>query len=144
MKIRFLTLKNFLLATFAGLIGINLGCAKIGGLDGGEHMEAMYGCPITDYYIHGTVHDASGNAIEGIEVGLDCGFIEDGVRYLSPTDTTGVDGEYGWTAYTSQGNIVVRDIDGSAHGAWKDTIIQFDIQQGGPGATVDVPLDIEL
>ena len=64
MKIKYLKLKNWLLVTLGGLLGINLvGCEKI------FNTACEYGTPEATYHVLGTVTNADGQPIPGIGVG---------------------------------------------------------------------------
>lgn len=107
MKIRFLTLKNFLITAFAGLAGINLGCHR------DIYLAEEYGCPIDTYHVVGTVTDTAGNPIEGVDVGM-CGsmteddYLHDIEYTYSSHDTTGADGRYEHNIFDEQGVMVVQ------------------------------------
>lgn len=85
MKIRFFKFRHWLLLTAAGLLGINTACTP-----------SMYGCPMSDYEVKGTVSDADGNPLPGVAV-----------KMLRSADTTDAQGRYD-----------VRDRDGD----WRDTL----------------------
>lgn len=85
MKARFINLKHWLLLTAAGLFGINTACAP-----------SMYGCPMSDYEVKGTVSDADGNPLPGVAVKMRCA-----------ADTTDAQGRY---------DILERN------GSWLDTL----------------------
>ncbi|MBP5515582.1 MAG: hypothetical protein J6X86_01410 [Bacteroidales bacterium] len=58
MKIRYLKLKNWLLISLAGVLGINLSCS--GGVE--------YGCPKADFKVNDSVTDSDGNSVQDIDV----------------------------------------------------------------------------
>ena len=62
MKIRYLKLKNWLIAAMSGLLGLNLGCDKF--------FVEEYGCPEATYHLKGTVTNEDGQPIEGIGMGM--------------------------------------------------------------------------
>ena len=111
MRIKYHKLKNWLLATAAGLLGMNVSCERF--------FMAEYGCPEADYEVKGRVTTQGNVPIEGIEVSLN--------EYHA--DTTDADGRY----YLSYGNfpyerdtanVTFSDIDGEANGHYADTTVQ--------------------
>ena len=111
MRIKYHKLKNWLLATAAGLLGLNVGCERV--------IQCEYGCPEADYEVKGRVTTMDDVPIEGIEVSLS--------RFNA--DTTDADGRY----YLSYGNfpyehdtanVTFSDIDGEANGHYADTTVQ--------------------
>ena len=98
MKIKYLKLKNWLLISLAGVLGINVSC---------DQMTEEYGCPMADFNVKGKVTDADGNAIRGIKVEMD---------YYC--DTTDANGNYSVRANSIPGDVsrfdvYFADIDGS-------------------------------
>lgn len=106
MKIKYLKLKNWLLAAIAPVLGMQTSCI-FGGAD-------EYGTPEADYKVKGMVTDVDGHPVPGINVSMfyaetttdNDGRYEVGVRNL------GID-----TAYVS-----FRDVDGADNGRFADTV----------------------
>ncbi|MBR6844867.1 MAG: radical SAM-associated putative lipoprotein [Bacteroidales bacterium] len=134
MKIKYLKLKNWLLVSLGGLLGISLtGCDK---LPGGE---CEYGCPEGIYHVKGTVTNEKGEPIAGIGVGRkETVTVEEGLPAFKYLDTTGTDGRYDVSVYcfpSAEKDINFDDIDGEQHGAYRDTVIyvKSDNFHGGDG-----------
>ena len=115
MKIKYLKLKNWLIVSLAGLLGINLGCSKVD----------EYGCPEATYHVKGTVVNEEGQPIAGINVGI---------------DTTGSDGSYNVTlsGFPRQPlSLYFHDIDSMENGFYKDTLVTINTENvqliGGDG-----------
>lgn len=111
MKIKYFRLRNWLLATAAGLFGLNAGCDA----------PVEYGCPTADYEVKGRVTTQDDVPIEGIAVSRN-------ERYYSYTsDTTDADGRYylRYSGFPIDGDTVevyFSDIDGEANGSYADTM----------------------
>lgn len=109
MKIRYLKLKNWLLVSLAGLLGLPVAC------DNPNEIISMYACPSATYHVKGTVTNEKGQPLAGIDV--------DGL------DTTGTNGRYNITVnhfFPGQDiPISFRDIDGAENGSYKDTIVDI-------------------
>lgn len=120
MKIKYLKLRHWLIAAFAGLLGIPVACEH-------DPLALEYGCPMATYHVKGTVTNDKGQPIPGIGV----------VRWDMGTpseeddvygDTTDAEGRYDIISeYTPPGmylKIDFRDIDGSENGSYNDTIVR--------------------
>ena len=107
MKARFINLKRWLLLTAAGLFGINTACAP-----------SMYGCPMSDYEVKGTVSDADGNPLPGVAVKMRCA-----------ADTTDAQGRY---------DILERN------GSWLDTLEVGFHDTADVYADTSVPVSFEV
>ena len=111
MKIKYHKLKNWLLATAAGLLGMNVSCERF--------IQCEYGCPEADYEVKGRVTTMDDVPIEGIEVSLS--------RYNA--ETTVADGRY-YLRYDNfpyehdTAKVTFSDIDGEANGHYADTTVQ--------------------
>ena len=89
MKIRYLKLKNWLLAAIGGLLGFSMNSCH----------PTEYGCPCFDFQVKGTVMNATGEPITGIGVGrYECEEEIDGNVMTLPEigyyDTTDADGRF--------------------------------------------------
>ena len=62
MKVQYHKLKHWLLATVAGLLGVNVGCERF--------IQCEYGCPEADYEVKGRVTTQNGVPIKGIVASL--------------------------------------------------------------------------
>ena len=119
MKIKYLKLKNWLLVSLAGLLGINISC------DTAEE----YGCPEASYRVKGTVVNEEGEPIAGIGVGrgyLSASIVHDeDWRFF---DTTDADGKFDvLTGYQDIDNLVpidFHDTDGESNDLYSDTTVQ--------------------
>ena len=122
MKIKYLKLKNWLLVSLAGLLGINLSCV------GGEE----YGCPEARFNVKGKVTDPNGTPIPGIQVEMGS---------YGPRDTTDAAGQYSATLMsfpeTQTFEIGFTDIDGTENGLYKNDTVPITFQRseltGGDG-----------
>lgn len=123
MKIKYLKLKNWLLVSLAGLLGINLSC---------EEMRVdEYGCPSANFNVKGKVTDPQGNPISGIQVKMDYNFdTTDGVGIYS-VNSGGIPGQ------TTHFEVVFTDIDSTENGLYeaKTEDVYFDHSEltGGDG-----------
>lgn len=135
MKIKYLKLRNWLLVSLGGLLGINLtGCEKFS-----FPFACEYGCPEGTYHVKGTVTNEKGEPVAGIGVARQ--FVEmseDGQPIYSHMDTTGPDGSYDVNIYCFPGtneDLHFDDIDGEQNGLYRDTVIkvQSDNFHGGDG-----------
>ena len=121
MRIKYLKLKNWLLVTLGGLLGVSLaGCES-------DPIACEYGCPEGTYHVKGTVVNSKGEPVEGIVVvdAYDSGNDEYVMGY-GALDTTGPDGRYdvsvsGMPDWPSP--VGFRDVDGEQNGAYNDTVI---------------------
>ena len=134
MKIRYLRLKHWLLATLGGLLGLTVtGC-----IPGCE-----YGCPEATYHVKGIVTDEQGVPIEGIGVHEITQWNDDEGQHqmMGYGDTTDKDGRYSLDlqyAFPRQPITVdVHDIDGTANGSYNDTVVSINTESvpltGGNG-----------
>ena len=138
MKIKYLTLKNWLLAALGGLLGVNLaGCDKIPFPGACE-----YGCPEATYHVKGTVTNTEGQPIEGIGVGKRYLYNDENSEPVySYFDTTDAEGRYSINNYCSFPGepfpLHFCDIDGDENGSYNDTVVGIktdDVQlTGGDG-----------
>lgn len=136
MKIRYLKLKSWLLATLGGLLGFGTTCSCT--LIGTE-----YGCPEASYHLKGTVTDEQGQPIAGIGVQeIEQWNDEEGSLHLTGYgDTTDKDGRYSLEfPYAFPGlplSVDVHDIDGAANGSYNDTVVTINTESveltGGNG-----------
>lgn len=123
MKIKYLKLKNWLLVTLGGLLGITLaGCEE-------QIMTCEYGTPEATYHVKGTVTNAKGQPIKGIGVApwKEWDSTGDSVRVAGYLDTTDVDGRYNITCDyhfpRTDISLELNDIDGVENGNYQDTIV---------------------
>ena len=147
MKIRYLRLKHWLLATLGGLLGLTAsGCIP----------ACEYGCPEGYYHVKGVVTNEKGDPIEGIEVAT-AYETQEGYEMLeySGLGTTGPDGRYNVNVYGLPGiasHFGFRDIDGEQNGTYSDTIVEVSAPReafhGGDGdwnhGTAEITKDITL
>lgn len=136
MKVRYLKLKNWLLVSIGGLLGISLaGCEKI------IEPACEYGCPEAKYHVKGTVINDKGQPIEGIGVGKRYLYHdENNEPVFSYRDTTDADGNYSVDNYSFPGEpfpLQFCDIDGDQNGSYNDTIVSVKTEDvhltGGDG-----------
>ena len=112
-KIKYHKLKHWLLATAAGLLGVNVGC----------DFPVEYGCPTADYEVKGRVATQDDVPINGAEVSLDEKY------YFYTSDTTDADGRYyiQFSKVPIDGDtlkVYFSDIDGEANGHYADTTVK--------------------
>lgn len=152
MKIKYLKLKNWLLVTIGGLLGINLvGCEKI------FNTACEYGTPEATYHVVGTVTNADGQPIPGIGVDRYNPWNEEADTLMSARyrDTTDANGRYGITYNMFPGeciNIGFYDTDGTENGSYQDTNVTIVTNNvnlvGGDGHWYDgegtITLDIAM
>jgi len=124
MKARYLKLKNWLLVTLGGLLGVNVvGCDK------SQSMACEYGTPETYYHVKGTVINEQGRPIPGIGVGERTQWNEEGdsLQLMGYRDTTDAEGRYKVDynyAFPGQPlSLDFHDIDGPENGSYKDTVV---------------------
>ena len=134
MRIKYLKLKNWLLASLGGLLGISVGCTTI---------ACEYGVPECSYHVKGIVTDEQGQPIAGIGIQETKRWNEaDGSYQLTGYgDTTDKDGRYSLDfTYAFPGlplSVDVHDIDGAANGSYNDTVVTINTESveltGGNG-----------
>ena len=146
MKIRYLKLKHWLLASLGSLLGVSLvGCDS----------AVEYGTPEATYHVKGIVTDTDGNPIPGIGVmeyrdwNTDEGVTRHG-------DTTDREGSYEVTySYAFPGQSVsvdFHDVDGAQNGRYRDTTVTVGTDNvplsGGSGEWYEgegtITLNVEL
>ncbi len=153
MKIKFLKLKNWLLVTVMGAMGLSAcHCHKkaakteieadtIEVRDRGE-VRLMYGVPTMNYQIRGQVRDAQGRPVGGIKVNmLERNMEVQGTElqgdpervkeYLENTATT-TDKQGRFEIKNSgipqeQVRLLVRDTDGSENGEYRDRMVEVEV-----------------
>lgn len=134
MKIKYLKLKNWMLMSLAGVLGITVSC--------GDEPD-MYGTPEGTYHVSGRVTNPQGDPIEGIGVAGHFG------------DTTDADGRYDVRIFgfpDSPSPLTFADIDGEQNGRYRDTVVQVMATRsefhGGDGnwneGTADITKDVTL
>ena len=121
MKIKYLKLKNWLLASLAGMLGINMSSC---GLE--------YGCPEAKYTVKGKVTNPLGEPIPGIKVTGNW-----------DNDITSASGDYILSAIVDPlypedtRQIVFADVDSSANGSYQNDTVPVTFQHseltGGDG-----------
>ena len=153
MKIKFLKLKNWLLITVMGALGLSAcHCHKkaaktevepepIEVRDRGE-VRLMYGVPTMNYQLRGQVRDANGKPVKGIKInmlernmeiqGTELqGDPERVKEYLENTAvTTDKKGKFEINNSgipQEQVRLLVRDVDGTDNGAHKDRLVELDV-----------------
>lgn len=155
MKIRYLKLKNWLLVSLMGVFGLSsCHCHKEAVKDEEpeapatkprEEIRLMYGVPTMNFQIRGQVKDADGRPVKDIRVNmLERGMeVKDGELQGDPervkiwldrssvsTDKNGrfVVQESGTPQ--EEVRLMVRDVDGSANGEYKNQLLEIKVQQG--------------
>ena len=107
MKIKYLKFKNWLLATMAGLLGINMSSCELVAME--------YGCPSANFNVKGKVTDPQGNPIPGIQVNGNW-----------DNDITNASGDYSLSATADPPypedtiQIVFADVDSSENGSYRN------------------------
>ena len=155
MKIKFLKLKSWLLVTVMGAFGLS-SCHCHKDLADPEEDEKrpevrrpenvlMYGVPTMNYMIRGQVRDSNGRPVKdvrvnvlehGIEATADTVYGDpDNVRaYLEntsvKTDRKGRFEVSGSSRPWNEMRVLVRDVDGSENGEYKNQIIDVKVQPG--------------
>lgn len=122
MKIKYLKLKNWLLVSLGGLLGLQVGCDKVPI----SPAAAEYGCPEGRYHVMGTVVDENGAPIAGIGVGRLYLRHEDGKPVYESLDTTDADGRYNVRVFglpDIEAEVPFDDIDGEQNGHFRDTVV---------------------
>lgn len=153
MKIKFLKLKNWLLVTVMGALGLSAcHCHKkaaqtepepepVEVRDRGE-VRLMYGVPTMNYQIRGQVRDAKGKPVKGIKINmLERNMEVQGTRlqgdpervleYLENTSVT-TDRKGRFEISNSglpqeQVRLLVRDVDGNDNGEYKDRMVEVNV-----------------
>ena len=132
MRIKYLKLKNWMLVSLAGLLGLPMAC----------EMPCEYGTPEASYRVKGRVVDTDGQPVEGIGASL---------RYLNEVpsqsyqDTTGTDGQFVCIMHNFPGKDTIKidfhDTDSSEHGNFRDTTVNVSFKgatfSGGDGHWYD-------
>ena len=124
MKIKYLKLKNWLLVTLGGMLGVNFaGCDEI------LSPTCEYGTPEATYHVKGTVTNANGQPIPGIGVRIYDPWGEEPDTTMSSiySDTTDAEGRYSVIFERSFPGSTLplkfNDIDGEANGSYLDTVV---------------------
>lgn len=154
MKVKFLKLKNWLLVTLMGAMGLS-SCHCHKGLvepktepettpdvrDRGE-MRLMYGVPTMNYMIRGQVKSPDGKPLKDIRVNM----LERGME-VSGTELQGdAEAVSSWLENTAvktdkkgrfeiknsgipqeRVRLIVRDVDGKENGEYKDRVVEMDV-----------------
>ena len=153
MKMRFLKLKDWLLMTVMGTLGMaGCHCAKdvakepvapepdttVSQPDPRERAVLMYGVPTMDFVLKGRVIDAQGNPVSGMQVILVNGTVdispdnmqEDNVYvkdYIeSAGDTTNAEGVFEChmrDVPNEMQHVIVRDVDGQKNGEYESQML---------------------
>lgn len=178
MKIHYLKLKNWLLVTVMGAFGLSsCHCHKEAVKDAEheasamkprEEIRLMYGVPTMNYMIRGQVKDADGHPVKDIRVNmLERGMeVKDGELQGDPervkvwleesavkTDKEGRFEIRNKGIPQEEVRLMVRDVDGSENGEYKNQLMDIKVQQGdvnreGAGGwnqgTFDKQLEIKL
>lgn len=152
MKVHYLKLKNWLLATLLGALGFSA-CQSSRKSSikepkdtpmpiGREEIVLMYGVPTMNYTVRGYVHDPSGHPVSNIELNL----LEAGLEATPDTifgDPTNIrqyleetsvhtDGDGRFEVHQSglpQQNLrlLVRDTDGKQNGSFRNQIVEIEV-----------------
>ena len=134
MRIKYLKLKKWLIATVGGLLGLSVtGCLP----------ALEYGTPEASYHVKGIVTDKQGQPIEGIGIGqiIEWDDTGDSLRFNGYKDTTNAEGRYevnlGGAFPNRPLSLDFRDIDGATNGSYNDTVVTINTEgvnlTGGDG-----------
>lgn len=150
MKIRFLKLKNWVLLTLMGALGV-AGCKSASKVSEPEEpaqpmprdeIRLMYGVPTMNYMIRGQVRDADGRPIKDLRVNMLERNIEvDGDKvvgdprrvqeYLESTSvSTDKHGRFsieGRDLPQERVRLLVRDVDGDKGGAYQNKVVEVEV-----------------
>ena len=153
MKVKFLKLKNWLLVSVMGALGLS-GCQchkktaqtepepePVEVRERGE-VRLMYGVPTMDFQIRGRVMDAQGKPVSGIRINmLERGMEVEGTdlkgdpervkEFLESTSVvTDRDGRFALENSgipQEQVRLLVRDVDGGENGTHKDRLVEMEV-----------------
>lgn len=148
MKVKYFQLKNWLLVSVMGALGLSsCHCSKkaaeaqeedVPVVRPREEMRLMYGVPTMDYQIRGRVKDASGKPVKNIRVNLLERGLEatadtiygdqDNIRKYLESNEVRTDGEGRFEIKSSdlpqeQVRILVRDVDGKSNGQYRNQLL---------------------
>ena len=160
MKIRFLKLKDWLLMTLMGALGM-AGCHGTKEAakdpvtpnpdslqtqpDPRERAVLMYGVPTMDFVLKGRVIDTQGNPVSGMQVVLINGTVDitpenmqDDNPYVqdyinSAGDTTNAEGIFECQMRDVPNelqHVIVRDVDGSKNGEYESQMLEVNFAEG--------------
>ncbi len=154
MKIRFLKLKNWLLMTAMGLLGMTACHSPKEATKGTQppldpkdpvvepdarNFAVMYGVPQMDFRLSGRVVDAEGRPVEGMQVVLVNQTIDISPDYMqednphvqqylrSASDTTDAEGRFEASVRdvpVESQRVIVRDIDGEKGGSYQSQMLE--------------------
>jgi putative lipoprotein (rSAM/lipoprotein system) len=158
MKIRFLKLKDWLLMSLMGVMGMTA-CHSSKEVaqqtadpepekevvNPREEMALMYGVPTMDYVLKGRVIDTEGKGVRGMQVILvntrvdlspeemyeDNPYVQEYIKGAS--DTTDAEGYFQCHMQdvpTDVHHVIVRDIDGQKNGAFVDQMVPVNFAEG--------------
>ncbi|MBR5353727.1 MAG: radical SAM-associated putative lipoprotein [Bacteroidales bacterium] len=163
MKIRFLKLKDWLLMTVMGLMGLtachsskDVAQQPVEPEDDkpavAPRSEAalMYGVPTMDFVLKGRVIDTKGKGVEGMQVilvngtiditpddmHLDNKYVQEYIRESS--DTTDAEGYFSCHMKDfpkDSQNVIIRDVDGKKNGAFVDQMVEVNFADGVQSGT---------
>ena len=154
MKIRILKLKNWLLMTLVGALGLSA-ChstkdvatpqpadePQVDTPKPRDPVVVMYGVPTMNFVVKGKVINEDGEPVKGMQVILlnrnvditpdemheDNAYVKEYIRQAS--DTTDAEGNYRVTTKDTpakKSQIIVRDIDGAENGKYKSQLLDID------------------
>ena len=165
MKNRFLKLKDWLLMSLMGTLGM-AGChspkdfakepvapepdSTVSQPDPRERAVLMYGVPTMDFVLKGRVIDAQGNPVSGMQVVLvngtvditpdnmqdDNEFVRDYIN--SAGDTTNAEGVFECQMRdvpNEMQHVIVRDVDGSKNGEYESQMLEVNFAEGEAAGT---------
>lgn len=153
MKVKFLKLKNWLLVSLMGALGLSAcHCHKqlaapeeeeTPVVKEREEMRLMYGVPTMNYMIRGQVKDADGRPVQDIRVNMlernmqttpEGGLVGDPEaidKWLSGTEArTDKDGRFviqNSGLPQEQVRLMVRDVDGEENGAFRNQLLEVNV-----------------
>lgn len=155
MKIKYLKLKNWLLVTAMGALGLSsCHCHKevsktepeqAPEVKPREEIRLMYGVPTMNFMIRGQVKDADGRPVKDIRVNmLERNMeVKDGelqgdpekVRQWLDETSVSTDGNGSFLISTSglpqeEVKLLVRDVDGPENGEFRNQLLELKVQQG--------------
>lgn len=156
MKVRYLKLRNWLILSIMGLLGLSACRSTKEASTVTEdpnvpsqpqprsEIALMYGVPTMNFVVKGKVTDPQGKPVKGMQViianqsvDIDADRIPDDNPYLnryleSASDTTDANGNYECHVTDTPSKvqrIIVRDIDGAKNGSYQNELFEVEFEQ---------------